>query len=734
MTYSLIDPSDSVQRQNEKLQQIVEVLMKRVEQSTDDSGAAYAQFQRVVMLEDEVRDRTRDLEHALDLLNQSNAQLAEANRATEAARSDLANAIETIQEGFALFDRNDALVLCNSRFSMQLPDVREILRPGLSFRAYVEAVSESQFLSLPAGETPRDWATRRLNRHRDSRVVLNVRLIWNRWVQISEHHTGDGQTVILQTDITDIMRLERRERDRMLDDQARLIRATLDHINQGVCIFDTKARLVGWNGKVGEMLSIPVSQFRFGADFDRIFDRLINELQFTAGLAPDKLLSWVHQDDPRPPLRFEIRRGDAIILDVFAEEMPNREFVISFNDVTARRQAAEALQDAKAFLEQRVMERTLELEDALAEAERANASKSRFVAAASHDLLQPLSAAKLYVSSITDDLEKPAHAEVLRRTERALESVEDIIGALLDISTLDSGQVSIDLAPVDVTDLFAHIHAEFAAHADLKGLDLRIRPRPAFIRTDARYIRRILQNLVANAVRYTERGSVLVGARRRGRSLRLEVWDTGPGIAEEDQDTIFREFQRLNARASASEGMGLGLAIVERACARLGHPLGLWSQPGRGSGFFVTVPLDPGPGPVSARLPVQRAPAHDVAGLAVLLVENDSDMRRALSMVLERRGVNLLSVENTAEALALLDEIALTPDAMLVDYHLDGDETGVEAIRAIRAVYGAIPARIITANRAPEVADACRAAQIDLLHKPLSTAEVEAFLHAAAPA
>ncbi len=211
MIENLINPDDSVERQNAKLLTIAQVLMRRVESITDDSGAAYAQFQRAAMLEDQVRERTRDLERALDLLNASNAALAGATRETEAARQNRADAIETIQEGFALFDAGDVLVMCNSRFGMHMDDVRPALIPGLRFDDYVDRVSRSRFLALPPGETGADWAVQRRKRHLDTHVIFNVRMIWDRWVQVSEHRTGDGGTVILQTDVTDIIRMERQE-------------------------------------------------------------------------------------------------------------------------------------------------------------------------------------------------------------------------------------------------------------------------------------------------------------------------------------------------------------------------------------------------------------------------------------------------------------------------------------------------------------------------------------------
>lgn len=732
MIDTLINPADPPERQMSKLLTIAEVLMRRVEQATDDSGAAYAQFQRAAMLEDQVRERTRDLEHALDLLNESNARLAEANRSAEAARQNLSNAIETIQEGFALFDASDTLVLCNSRFGMHMEDIRADLRPGLTFDQYVDRVSRSRYFSLPENDRPEDWAMRRKRRHQDRHVIFNVQMIWDRWVQVSEHRTADGGTVILQTDVTDIIRAERHERGKMLDDQARVIRATLDHINQGVSIFDAHARLVGWNERLGQLLAIPLARFRVGASFDYLLQRFRAEIRFSEGMSDEVLDQWVHGEKGRAPLSFEVRRGaDEIILAVFAQEMPDGGFVMSFTDVTAERAAIEALSRANETLEARVMERTLELEDALANAERANASRSRFVAAASHDLLQPLSAAKLFISSIDDAAIDPSAHEALKKAQNALVSVEGILDALLDISKLESGRASLSVGQVRLGPLLTQLEEEFTAIAAAKGLRLTVRPVEALVVSDPAYLRRILQNLIGNAIRYTARGRVLVGARKRGGMVRLEVWDTGPGIPEEEQDNIFKEFHRLNARASASEGMGLGLAIVERACALLGHPLGLSSRLGRGTCFMFQVPLsqaDDGP-PLRplARLPEQRVQLDNKIGF---LVENDEDLRRAMCLLLEKWGISVLDAETGEEALGLIEELGILPDFFLVDHQLGDGMTGVDFIREVRARHGEVPARLVTANRSAAMRNEADAAAVEILMKPIDPKAVEAFLSA----
>ena len=723
MIETLINPADSAERRAEKLLTIAEALMRRVEQATDDSGAAYAQFQRAALLEDQVRERTQDLGRALDLLNDSNARLAEATREAETARQNLSNAIETVQEGFALFDREDRLVMCNSRFAMHMPDVHAELQPGLGFAGYVAMVSRSPFLALE-GESPDGWAEARMRRHKDRHVIFNVRLGGDHWVQVSEHRTADGGTVILQTDVTDIILAERHERGKLLDDQARVIRATLDHINQGVGIFDAEARLVGWNGRLGSLLSLPMGRLRIGASFEAVFGRL--PVQFE-GMTPGALMAWV-AGAARAPLEFAVRRGEELILDVFAQGMPDGGFVLSFTDVTAERAALVALSRANETLEARVMERTLELEDALAHAERANASRSRFVAAASHDLLQPLSAAKLFISSIAGEgLDRGAQV-ALEKAQNALMSVEGLLDALLDISKLESGKAAVSVGAVSLDRLLRTMAEEFAPMAAAKGLGLTVVPCSATVESDPAYLRRILQNLIGNAIRYTTTGRVLVGVRRRGGVVRLEVWDTGPGIPEDAQNDIFKEFHRLNARASASEGMGLGLAIVERACALLGHPLGLNSEVGRGTCFMVQVPLSEGPDlPVQVEVPERRR-GPVAADKIAFLVENDAELRRALGLLLEKWGMTVLEAASGEEAVALIEEIGILPDIFIVDHQLGEGMTGIEALLTLRVEHGPVPSRLITADRGAALQDLAAKAGIEILYKPIDPRALEAVV------
>lgn len=731
LSESLLNPDDGPERTREKLLTIVDVLMRQVEQRSAEHGAAYAQFQRAAMLEEEVRQRTNDLERTLDLLSVSNARLADANRDLADARRNLTNAIETIQEGFALFDRNDVLVMYNSRFASFLPDIKTQLREGIRFADYVDMASQSAFLDLTDADNSAAWAMRRQTRHRDRHVVFNVHVVGDRWIQISEHRTRDDGTVILQTDVTDIVMAERETMGRVLDDQARMIRATLEHITLGVCIFSKSGKLAGYNQRLGYLLNVSMSHFRIGRDFQALYNVVADAMDQMSEREVGGLLAWRDSDSPRLPIRFELTRKDGNVLVVSAEDLPDGGFVMSVTDVTAERHHMDEIKRANEGLEARVKQRTLDLEDALARAERANAARSRFVAAASHDLLQPLSAAKLFVASAEDDAGDPDTRGVLRKAQNALASVENILSALLDISKLEAGHSSLSVMPVTVSSLLRQLREEYAPVAAAKGIDLSIVQSSAVVDSDPTYLRRILQNLLSNAIRYTTSGKVLVGLRHKPNDrVRVEVWDTGPGIPEEDQQAIFREFHRLGVSASASAGMGLGLAIVDRACAQLGHPIHLTSDVGRGTCFGIDLPISRtwGAGmtqdPTWADLSITPIPSAQVA----LLVENDEELRPAMVHMLERKGVEVIDVESGESAVDLLLDLDLIPDFMLVDYQLGEGMDGLDTITRIKARFGSIPVRLVTANRTPEVAARAKKAGVPILHKPLDPRELEAFI------
>ncbi|WP_294924830.1 hybrid sensor histidine kinase/response regulator [uncultured Paracoccus sp.] len=370
-------------------------------------------------------------------------------------------------------------------------------------------------------------------------------------------------------------------------------------------------------------------------------------------------------------------------------------------------------------------ERNRELAVARAAAEEANRSKTRFLRAASHDLLQPLSAARLFLAALADTRLDEYQQELAGRLAGAFESVEELMHAVLDISRLDSNRIEFDRKPVELGRLFQRLADEYAPMAEAKGLALAFVPTSAVVDSDPTFLRRIAQNLVSNAIKYTPAGRVLVGVRRAGATAWLEVHDTGIGIPAGDRSRIFDEFQRVQGQGDVP-GMGLGLSIVRRACAKLGHPISLDSRPGRGTVFRVGLPrILRGEG----RPAPQPAPsAIALRGCRVLVVENDASMRRAYQMILQDGfGMVPRIVRGSAEALQALDDAA--PDLILADYNLDDGDTGLAAIRSLRQrADRPLPAIVVTARRDAEIARACAEICVPLIEKPIRADELQAAI------
>ena len=736
MDLSLINPDDAPERQNEKLRKIVSALMSRVERDTNETGAAYGLFQTAVALEAKVRARTTDLQDTMEALEAANARLAAAKAEAEAARAALNNAVEALQEGFALFSADETLVMSNSRFGYVTHDIRHRIRPGISFEDYVDVLSQSRVLELTPGTTPADWKAWRMRNHQGARGQFVVRLTGDRWIQVSEQRTPDGGYAIIQTDITELVRAERLEREKQLDDQARLVRATLDHIIQGIAIFDAERKLAGWNVRLQELLSLPVTLLRRGVSFEALAEHLTRRGLIDAPTQARPLLEWVAGDARRAPLSLALQRAGGMVLDVHCRQTPDGGFVISFTDVTAVREAVAKLKELNETLEHRVFSRTEELRAARDEAQQANASKTRFLAAASHDLLQPLNAAKLFLASLAETRMSEEQGRMVERLQNSFDSVETLLGALLDISKLEGASAEPRIAEFPLSRLLTPIRDEFTAIAAQKGLQFHVADSSLWVRSDPFYLRRILQNLASNAVRYTRQGKVLIGARRRGGAVRLEVIDTGPGIPQDRMRDIFEEFQRLDdpdelTGAGDQPGMGLGLAIVDRACRLLDHPLELVSAPGQGSRFMVEVPrAAPGkPEPARRGGPLCRPAANeDLTDLIALVVENEIEVRQGMLALLESWGASAVDAGGEAEALKRVEELGVAPDVILADCHLDHGEDGLEVVRKLRALHGDIPAILITADRTETLARRAVAARVEMLTKPVPAPQLRSML------
>ena len=375
---------------------------------------------------------------------------------------------------------------------------------------------------------------------------------------------------------------------------------------------------------------------------------------------------------------------------------------------------ASQLQESHATLEHKVEERTHQLEIA-------NLAKSRFIAAASHDLRQPLHALGLWVAQLRGPLAPDERQRLTERIAAAVGEMNDLFNGLLDVSKLDAGILAAEVGDFPIANLLAKIERTFAQTARDKGLSLRVVPTRAWVRSDSLLLERILLNLVSNAVRYTAHGGVLVGCRRRGQRLRIEVWDTGPGIAESQQQYIFDEFYQIpDPDRDRRGGLGLGLAIVDRFRRLLDHPIALTSRLGKGSCFSIEVPL------CAARmandapsLAVDFAQASAAAGV-VLVVDDDPMVLEAMRGLLESWGYRAIT-GGSHEAIEAIVAVAPKPDLIIADFHLSGGRTGMETIAHVRTAFGAeIPAFLVSGDTSPERLQQARAQGYTLLHKPVS--------------
>ena len=514
-----------------------------------------------------------------------------------------------------------------------------------------------------------------------------------------------------------------------------ILQTALDHVRQGIAVYNKDLQLICWNRQFGEILDLPPELTRVGTRVDEILRSHAENGAFGSG--PIETLVHTHIDrfaaGSEPFLARFAERG--LVVEVRANRMPDGGMVMTVTDITSSVAAAEALERANATLEMRVRERTTELTHlnaelatAKAEAEEANISKTRFLAGASHDILQPLNAARLYVTSLTERQGNSEDARLVANIDASLEGVEEIISALLDISRLDSGAMKPELVTFRIDELLRQLEVEFAPLARAKDLSLKFMPCGLRVRSDRRLLRRLLQNLVSNAIKYTPRGRVLVGCRRVRGNLRIEILDTGLGIPSSKKLAVFREFHRLEDGAKAARGLGLGLSIVERIARVLDHKVELESQPGDGSCFSVTVPLSTA---TPAREPITNLVGMDrsqLLGTTVLCIDNEPKILDGMDMLLSGWGCRVLKAPELATAIGVVAEAQVPPNGLLVDYHLDG-ANGVEAITELRRRFGAdLPAILITADRNPEVRAVARTNNIQILYKPIKPASLRALL------
>ncbi|WP_235529790.1 hybrid sensor histidine kinase/response regulator [Sphingomonas sp. Leaf242] len=526
-------------------------------------------------------------------------------------------------------------------------------------------------------------------------------------------------------DVSDVVRLLD-QRGRSLRFSRTLLSATLETIDPGVSVIDADLRLVAWNPRYVEMFDYPEGYVVVGRSIADLI-RYNAEREGIAGDIAAHVGRRVAHLARGTPHSFERQRPSGRWIKMVGRPMPGGGYVQSFTDITAEK-------EAQADLEARVAARTQDLArsnhmlgEARAIAETATRDKTRFLAAASHDLLQPLHAARLFCAALAED-RAPHQAELVRAIDGAIGSADTLLRALLDVSRLDAGGVVPKVERFALGALIEELAVQFRPLAGERGLVLAAHPGAFSVATDRSLLRSILQNFLSNAVRYSADGRIWIGARRRGDDVLIEVRDNGPGIAAGDRERIFEEFERLESKGSAGGGVGLGLAIVRRIARLLGSAVELRSELGRGTTFAVRVPL--APAGLDVALPTPLASRALVPGLRVLCLDNDATILAALDAALRARRCVPLLAATIAEALELAaDE---EPDVALVDFHLDEVEDGLDVVARLRAMVPAPAIALVTADRA--VAEDPRCVGLVVLTKPVVPADLWRFIEDASAA
>ncbi|BDM64950.1 sensor histidine kinase [Shewanella sp. NFH-SH190041] len=485
-----------------------------------------------------------------------------------------------------------------------------------------------------------------------------------------------------------------------------MLRGAIEHASDGMSVVDGDLNLVAWNNRYAELYRYPITFLRPGMPIADVI-RFNAERGFCgAGDVAEQVERRLAHMRRGSAHTSERHRRDGRVIKIQGNPMPGGGFVMTFSDITQYRQQEQALREINETLESRVNARTTqlarlnrELLEAKAQEEMANASKSRFLAAVGHDLMQPLNAARLFTASLAQypGLDQEANT-TLQHVNSALKTAGELLSDLLDISRLDSGNVEVNLRQVAVTELLDGLAVEFAAMAGGHGIEFSYVPASGYLQTDPALLRRVLQNFLTNAYRYARGGRVLLGCRRRSGVLEIQVLDSGCGIAPEKMAEIFQEFHRLDTpQVKASGGLGLGLAIADRICRVLQHPIDVASVLGRGSVFSVKVPLGLQPQLQSSKSALVSP--QSLAGVKVLCIDNEDAILAGLGSLLNRWQCQVVCARDLDEAMIQLGLKGMSPDIMLADYHLDLGKNGVDAMDAIRSRYGQqIPGILLTAN------------------------------------
>ncbi|NOH54447.1 response regulator [Vibrio coralliilyticus] len=523
------------------------------------------------------------------------------------------------------------------------------------------------------------------------------------------------------------------EASELYDFSRGLLQGAIEHIGQGIAVVDKQLRLVAWNQRYLELFVFPQGLIQVGRPIADVIRHNAEQGLCGPGDPEDHVRRRIYHLEQGTRHTSSRVRPDGRVIEVQGNPMPGGGFVMSFTDITVFRDAEQALKDANESLEERVHERTQELEQlnkqlvsATQRSEHESQSKSRFLAAVSHDLMQPLNAARLFASSLSEVAQEEETKRLSKHIESALEAAEDLIGDLLDISRLESGKLDINVHGFAINDVLSNLNAEFSALAKQQGIEFEMVPSQLIVQSDPKLLRRVVQNFLTNAFRYNPKGKVVLGVRRVGQQARIEVWDNGTGIDEDKQQEIFEEFTR-GSQVRSDQGLGLGLAISKGIAHVLGHQISMRSWPGKGSVFSITLHRS-----AEALVQPQAAPSAavtDLSHLNVLCVDNEPEILVGMENLLARWGCNVRTATDIVTSLKCLDEEWL-PDVVLSDYRLDNGRTGLEVLQQCRLRMGdSFEGVIISADRTNDMMDGIKSNGFSFIPKPVKPLKLRAILN-----
>lgn len=504
-----------------------------------------------------------------------------------------------------------------------------------------------------------------------------------------------------------------------------LIMTMIDHMTQGVSVVDENMCLVAWNNQYLKLFDYPKDIVYVGCPIADLIRYNAERGECGPGSVEEHVRKRIHWMAMGSAHEFERIRKDGRVIQMRGNPIEGGGFVTTFADITAFR-------ENEAVLEGRVQDRTQQLANALSEqqlareqADRANMSKSRFIAAASHDLLQPMHAARLFSTALEQSVQSDEDRKTLQQLDRALHGAESMLSALLDIARLEGGTIQPKRQSYPLHDLLSDLELQFKSIAAQRGIKLSVHDAQFWIDTDPQWIRRIIQNFVSNALRYTAKGKVIVGVLRatdKPNNIRIGVWDTGPGIAEEQRIKLFQEFERCGHTSPWGEqGLGLGLAIVQRMTSLLDYPVHVYSEYGKGSCFIIEVPIVEAPKVVTT--PVQATPLKSKA-YKILCLDNDETILEGMSTLLTKWGYQVFKATEPEQALELIQQENI--QVWLVDQHLNNGKIGLDFILENRQEQ--VPVALITADSDPELPQHLKELNIVLLKKPLKPASLRSWL------